>query len=222
MRFFAFTDDWPVETWVATCAAAVLRLRRRIWRRPALTALAAALPIFGGVIVGNALWQQREVHPAPFWGERPQLARVSEVSPPPFPEPAPREEPYSPLVAEIQAALLDGGTHDGVLDRRTAAAIERFEAANGLTVTGRPSVALLTALRKEQPTSGHPGSAGRTLDGIDVAALQGLLNENGYGPLEVDGVLGPRTREALSRFAGTAEGRSALTPPALELVGSDA
>jgi hypothetical protein len=51
------------------------------------------------------------------------------------------------LQARLTAAGYDAGPPDGVLGRRSEAAIRAFQAANGLTVTGEASPALLRMLR---------------------------------------------------------------------------
>jgi lytic murein transglycosylase len=48
----------------------------------------------------------------------------------------------------LNRAGYDAGTPDGVIGRRTEAAITAFQAARGLPVDGRPSPALLAALRR--------------------------------------------------------------------------
>lgn len=54
-------------------------------------------------------------------------------------------------IADIQQRLLDRGLYDGVVDGiagpRTRAAISRYQATEGLPVTGLPSVALIARLR---------------------------------------------------------------------------
>ncbi|MFP4305031.1 MAG: peptidoglycan-binding protein, partial [Rhodosalinus sp.] len=51
------------------------------------------------------------------------------------------------LQRELTAAGFDAGAPDGVFGSRTRAAIEGYQRAQGLTVTGEPSRALLARLR---------------------------------------------------------------------------
>ncbi len=51
------------------------------------------------------------------------------------------------LQERLNAAGFDAGTPDGVIGSGTEAAIEAFEAANGLPVTGEPSLAILRRLQ---------------------------------------------------------------------------
>ncbi|MFW5641421.1 MAG: peptidoglycan-binding protein, partial [Roseicyclus sp.] len=51
------------------------------------------------------------------------------------------------LQARLTAAGFDAGTPDGVIGRRSEAAIRAFQSANGLSVTAKPSPALLAMLR---------------------------------------------------------------------------
>lgn len=216
MRLSKRLDQLPVEDWAARAAGAMRRMRRRLARRRGATL--AALSCLAGVVLiaTNALWRQSEPHPAPFWGEGGSDGTlVREVTPQ---EPT-RER--SELVARIQEALrAEGydGAANGVLDAATSTAIAGFEAANGLPITGKPSLGLVAVLDASDPSPGaaapNPQGAGSEVAAhgaqVDVAALQRLLNARGYGPLAVDGVLGPRTRAALAAYAGTAEGRSAI------------
>lgn len=210
----------PVEDWAAFVARTARRARRRVARRPT-----AAIGVVAGAVVavavgGNALFSQSEPHPAPLWGEAPQEmiathGDVRDVSPPADPE-ADRA-----LVQRVQEGLAVGGYYDGppdgVLDGATQDAIRAFERATGLPETGEPSLALLAAVAAERVdvapageedtataaepavpvATAHPAAAQH----IDVADMQRLLNARGYGPLSIDGKMGPNTREALKRFS---------------------
>ena len=85
----------------------------------------------------------------------------------------------------------------------------------GLPETGAPSLALLAAVAAEDvavaPVVEEPaapaapaGAAVPTGEPIGIAEMQELLNARGYGPLSVDGKMGPATREALKRFSAEA------------------
>lgn len=215
----------PIEDWAAVCAGGLRRWRRRIARRPG----AAAVVLFSAVAVvvtgSNALWRQDARHPAPFWGERDNAAATFVGS-----EPDSAPGGRSDLVVRIQEALYAEGFYDGdatgVLDEQTGAAIRKFEAAEGLPLSGQPSLGLLAVLEPSQgdtaeevveETRSAAVDAGSHAT-VDVAAVQRMLNERGYGPLTVDGVMGPRTRAALAAYAGTPQGRNDMTPALLTLV----
>lgn len=214
MQLSRFIDQLPVEDWAAGVASLTRRLRRRVVRRPGVFALAAVVAGSALLIHQNALWRQSAAHPAPYWG----IADSDSVVPVDAPA-------HSPLVERIQTVLLEKPA-TGILDETTVARIRAFEAEQGLPVTGAPSLALLTALETEATLpartvemSSHARPEERAAPKpVDVEALQRLLNQEGFGPLDVDGLMGPRTRAALSRFAQTPEGRARLSSDALALV----
>lgn len=222
MRLSERIERLPVEEWAAAAARLGRRVRRRVARRrgPVLGAVAAC--VVTGVVAGNALFGQSGPHPAPMWeGGEPRMAVAGHGAP----ADAPQEAQVSPLVAKVQRELAGqgyfAGAATGVLDDDTRAAIAAFERAQGLPETGEPSVALLAAVSSGVRAVAQPGPAPR----LSVADMQRLLNERGFGPLEVDGLMGPRTRGALERFA-EAEGLSGADPrsPAVmrALAGGDA
>lgn len=189
-----------MEDWAAAIASGVRRSRRRAARRPGPIVTSAVAVVSSILILKNALFAQEGSHPAPFWGAD-NAPVTSIVANAPEPE-------RSPLVGSIEEGLArlgyPVGPLDGALDERTIAAIRAFENDRGLSVTGKPSLALLTLLAPpvaDEAPAIEPGPE------VDVAALQRMLNESGFGPLSVDGVWGPRTREALSRYAATQEGQ---------------
>lgn len=60
------------------------------------------------------------------------------------------------FIRQIQAGLADWGAElgvaDGVMGPKTEAAIREYQSANGMTVTGKPSVELYKSLQKPVPT----------------------------------------------------------------------
>ena len=201
MRLSERFEQLPVEEWAATVARVGRRVRRRASRRRG--------PLLGGglalgvavLVAGNALFQQTARHPAPLWGSGDGRMAVASHGAPN--ETAGDRETIerSPLVEKVQNALAEEGYFDGppsgVLTEPTRDAIRTFEAAQGLEQTGKPSVALLAAVSSavEVVSSREP------VPDYSVADIQKRLNERGYGPLEVDGLMGPRTRDALADFA---------------------
>jgi len=101
------------------------------------------------------------------------------------------------LVREVQAELVRRGLYDGpadgLLGPKTEAAILDYEIGAGLKPTGRPNPQLLTAMRT--PVAAQPGVASPR-----VAAVQRVLDQQGFGPVKADGVAGEATRAAIRRF----------------------
>ncbi|KOR28197.1 hypothetical protein TI05_17395 [Achromatium sp. WMS3] len=87
----------------------------------------------------------------------------------------------------------DPGPVDGVMGGKTRRAIQRFERARGLKVTGRVSIRLLAALRR----ANNPQPV---VSNSDVEEAQRLLTAQGYDPGPVDGLMGSKTRNAIQRF----------------------
>jgi peptidoglycan hydrolase-like protein with peptidoglycan-binding domain len=110
--------------------------------------------------------------------------------------PADQSDDPSMLVREVQAELLRRGLYDGPTDGlfgpKTEAAIFDFEIGAGLKPTGRPNPQLLTAMRSNGTPSITPSPR--------VMAVQRVLDQQGFGPVKADGVLGEATRAAVRRF----------------------
>jgi peptidoglycan hydrolase-like protein with peptidoglycan-binding domain len=101
------------------------------------------------------------------------------------------------LVREVQAELVRRGLYDGPADGlfgpKTEAAILDYEIGAGLKPTGHPNPQLLTAMRT--PAADQPAAASPR-----VAAVQRVLDQQGFGPVKADGVAGEATRAAIRRF----------------------
>lgn len=103
-------------------------------------------------------------------------------------------------LARIQAELRTRGYPipliSGRMDEPTRQAIGEYQQGQGVAVTGEPSEALLEALRV--------GSANApvavVLSRDQRAAAQRALNARGYDAGPPDGVLGPRSRDAIRSF----------------------
>ncbi|MEM8663489.1 MAG: peptidoglycan-binding domain-containing protein [Pseudomonadota bacterium] len=232
----------PIEAWAETTARFVRRTRRSVARRPLRAAIASSASVAVVMIGVNALWDQQSQHPAPLWGgdgapivathapsggASSDGARVIDASAP---------EPDS-LVQRVQESLSEAGyfdgAADGVLGDDTAIAIKSFEMERGLPVTGEPSLALLAAVSEPAPgleetvvaaiAVEEPAAPAAPRTVSTVPQIQAALNATGYGPLEVDGVMGPRTRDALAQFArsrGLAD--EGMTPAVLRALGEAA
>lgn len=117
-----------------------------------------------------------------------------------------RVEEMSPGMAEAyvrgiqQELAVHGykpGPADGAMGPRTRAAIRQYQRDAKLPVTGRASKELLDHLKFATP------KVNARTDGLPpelVLDIQGFLAERGYyrGPL--DGLAGPKTRDAVRRF----------------------
>jgi peptidoglycan hydrolase-like protein with peptidoglycan-binding domain len=121
-------------------------------------------------------------------------------------------------VREVQDALKQLGYYSGPLDGlpgpQTQGAIAAYETQNGREASGIATPELLASLRSSgrvdlapvptevasTPASGaaQPQPAAEP-DGT-IAAVQEALARSAYGPLTVDGVAGPATRDAIKKF----------------------
>lgn len=190
----------------------------------------------GGAVLGS--------HGVP--GE-PRLAEIRTV----VDDDATDDDALSGMVRKVQEGLGANGLYHGALngdlDEDTAAAIRTFERTAGLDETGEPSLALLAAISADgdpladiverRSGAANDGPARAAPDDVDetraapetaavnVADIQRLLNERGFGPLTIDGKMGARTRQALDSFAVQKgfDDRSGLSPEVLRaLAGGDA
>lgn len=116
----------------------------------------------------------------------------------------------SDLIAELQTRLKVAGyeiaTVDGELGAGTEAAIEAYQSAHQLPVTGRPTPALLAYVRNDD-SLGRERQQPPTRDGYAdltqrqlVRRVQEELNERGYDAGTVDGLMGSNTRSAIRDF----------------------
>lgn len=189
------------------------RLGRRVARRRGSAGVAVGFVVAGALVVSNALWDQQERHPAPLWGKMPTQALAAHGGDGTRPIPSPAARPVGAVVAapeassmvlavqeQLAAADYYDGSISGVMDAPTVAAIEAFEVAQGMPVTGEPNLALLSALSAANTAAPAPASQAV----LSVLEAQRRLNAKGYGPLDEDGKIGPRTRGAMDRFAGDA------------------
>jgi peptidoglycan hydrolase-like protein with peptidoglycan-binding domain len=192
-------------------------------------------------IISNATFLQSVRHPEPLLATRPPLVvdrnaplppplppHRDEIGsiPPPLPRPAPiaavttTRPADDTLVRDIQTALagreLYLGAIDGEYGPLSRSAITAYQEAQGLSVTGEPSVALLEHLM----TSGDPPQPAKTVNAsrsetpilpaveatvadsqrLRYERVQAALNRIGYGSIAVDGVANGETVSAIRRF----------------------
>ncbi len=107
----------------------------------------------------------------------------------------------SARVAALQAALKYRGLYpiavDGVRGPFTTRGVRRFQRRKNLLVDGIAGPQTKRALRR-RPLGARMLQQGNR--GWDVAALQFRLQKHGFPPGGVDGVFGPGTRHAVTRF----------------------
>jgi peptidoglycan hydrolase-like protein with peptidoglycan-binding domain len=145
-------------------------------------------------IVLNALLLQSRPHPAPYFSTREAEAGVAD----------PDE-----LVREIQDALKRIGYYsgplDGMLGPQTRSSIMAFEQRAGREPLGNASAELLNEIESNrmnlrpatlrEALSTAPASPSAKPDPL-ISAVQRALALAAYGPVGVDGFLGPQTRDA--------------------------
>lgn len=128
--------------------------------------------------------------------------------------------PDADTVAQIQDELLLRGYPiprvNGRMDEQTRAAIREYQQGQGVPVTGEPSVRLRDEMRAA--SAQHQGAP--MLSREQRAAAQQALNVRGYDAGPADGVLGPRSRNAIRQFQLNSNlGASGeLTPRTMELL----
>jgi peptidoglycan hydrolase-like protein with peptidoglycan-binding domain len=110
-------------------------------------------------------------------------------------------------VRALQRRLAGMGFAPGPIDGRygplTTGAVERFQAALGLTVDGISGRQTLTALSEMPKGALCPGAGYQQAGGSGrVRALQRRLAGTGFAPGPIDGRYGPLTTGAVRRFQG--------------------
>ena len=117
---------------------------------------------------------------------------------------------YDPLVEEVQRQLLAAGFYkgmvDGVAGRRTRQAIEAFQKAAGLEVTGEPTPSLAEHVRFTREIAeaslftGTVEEDGGAESRAQIRRVQTGLAELAYSPGEITGELTEKTRQAIREF----------------------
>jgi peptidoglycan hydrolase-like protein with peptidoglycan-binding domain/tetratricopeptide (TPR) repeat protein len=109
----------------------------------------------------------------------------------------------SPLVRALQLRLARGGYRpgpvDGLYGPLTEASVIRFQSAYGLRADGIAGPVTLSELTAITPAL-YPGAGYATGGAAPVRALQRRLARAGDSPGPIDGLFGPRTKQAVRRF----------------------
>lgn len=136
--------------------------------------------------------------------QSPVIAQPQPV-PQPVPQPQPSPQPTydTQMIVDLQTELRKRGYDipaiTGKLDAATTVAIREYQADAGMVVDGRPSLTLLTNLRA--PSTTAPSSIAYR---DQVRQVQALLNARGYDAGPADGVMGPKTRDAIRTYQADA------------------
>lgn len=196
-------------------------------RNPALVGGSTAFLVALSFVSANALWYQPYVHPGAFFSTRAVERNGSEPLLPETtirierPEETPRLVEGDPVTKAVQAVLknldLYHGTVDGLSGPNTRKAVEAYQKTVGLPITGmiddsllqqldtNPTSAITPKPRPQATAAAKEPSAAR-FEGEDSSAperirkIQAGLREFGNKDVEVDGMLGARTRSAIVEF----------------------
>lgn len=212
-------DPWESPTRAAAASVAGL-----VARNPTLVGGSTAFLVALTFVSANALWYQPHVHSSAFFATRafPEAARFAEPEPdgttivierPPEEAAAPAPERLRPAgdprVEQVQGILkalnFYAGEVDGLTGPATRKAIEAYQAKMALPVTGVADDALLAMLGADQTTAGIPEPRPAVADAQPanderIRRIQGGLRAFGNEAIEIDGVIGTRTRGAIREF----------------------
>jgi hypothetical protein len=162
-----------------------------VLRHPRDAAMAIGVTIAVAAILINSVYLQRGPHPAPIFAIHPPpvVPRDATGAVHKLPRPRPGEVQRTDVTARIDPVPLPRP--------RVVPAAEAAAHAD-------PIAALIEAKRPANPANANlaNSSAANATPAISsqVSALQRALNEFGYGPIKVSGILDDDTRESIERF----------------------
>ena len=117
---------------------------------------------------------------------------------------------YDPVVEEVQRQLLASGYYkgavDGVTGKRTRQAIQAYQQANSLSVTGEPPPDLADHIRYTREVAEASLFTGTVEPDPDAEAraqirrVQTGLAELAYSPGVIDGEMNDQTKSAIAKF----------------------
>ncbi len=199
-----------------------------VLRNPGRSLASVLIVVAVAAVAVNAAFFQTADHPSPLFNTRPaaeaaapvvaetapaenvpmiaprnndQVGRLVELTA--APPPQVQATAASPSVVEAQRLLAqqgyDPGLVDGLFGGRTRTAIEAYQRAQGMPVTGAVNENLLDALRRTAADPVTTAGVQRTEADL-VLAVQTALNQTGFGPVPADGQLTNETRDAIRGF----------------------
>ncbi len=189
-------------------------------RHRGLTGAAMAFTIAFSFVSANAVWYQPHRHPAPIfssWLQEPDAPAGRQARVIVAVEDEAAAMPDS-RVALVQSALSDielyTGSIDGVAGPRTRVAIETYQRQLGLEPSGVIDDELIALLgdapralplpkpapRKTVAAAPVAGQGAASEPDAEIAAVQGALHAAGFASLDIDGLMGSRTRKAILAF----------------------
>lgn len=192
-----------------------------VGRNPALVGGSTAFLVALSFVSANALWYQPRAHSGAFFFTRDfagPTATQEELPETTFqierPAPAPAVAAKSdPSIEQVQSILQTlkfyEGKVDGIAGPNTRKAIETYQTRMGLPVTGQADAALLEQLGATPTTAGIvpakgpaqkvPAPSGLAFD-QRIMRIQAGLKAFGNDGIEIDGVMGARTKAAIHEF----------------------
>lgn len=200
------------------------RLTGAMLANPLASAALGVSVLWAGAVGVNAAYLQDDTHPAPLWATRGMavLPGASVLGDRPTAEPSNGMRkivinPIDPLIEELQIALAEkqfySGGLDGKIGAKTREAIRAYQRAAGFEATGEPSGRLLAHVRmssirgtstaspplpRATPASEKPQLVAPQQD--LTARIQRGLKAYGNPELEVDGIMGAKSRAAIATF----------------------
>lgn len=206
--------DSPVAAMAREAAGAV---GQAIARNPLAVGGATAFIVAMSYICGNALWNQAQPHNSAFFITR-ELAHHARGETG-VEEAAVARPVADPVVLQVQDLLADmslyTGSIDGISGPQTRKAVEDYQRLSGLEVSGRIDGRLLDDLRAqnapaERPPAPQPRPSPEKVAAVepvsfatvDIERVQAGLRAFGRGDIEIDGVMGSRTKSAIREFQG--------------------
>jgi peptidoglycan hydrolase-like protein with peptidoglycan-binding domain len=193
-------------------------------RNPVAAGGSVAFLVAFSFVSANAIWYQPHAHRDAFFATRDFVRSLDEEQEEPEtsflierPEPAARPRPAAgadPVTAKVQGVLKELGFYDGTVDGlsgpATVKAIDTYRKKVGLEGDPRIDAGLLEQLGIEPTTSGiRPEPAPReamqpALPDAETIALtkkvQAGLKAYKYPDMEIDGILGARTKTAIKEY----------------------
>ena len=205
-----------------------LALGSLVARNPTLVGGSTAFLVALFYVSANALWYQPHAHQGAFFATRDYVHDSSRFADPAEPEttflierpaPAPRRPASDPVTAQVQSILRDlnfyAGTVDGLSGPATTAAIRSYQSKVGLPINGMIDDVLLDQLGSSETTAGitptpAPREAAQPAASVDLPPaerakaqnmkIQAGLKAFGNDGMEIDGVIGAKTRAAIKEF----------------------